>query len=180
MHRSHFQMPRVGGRKQPLHGNVQARPFDNPPRRLTLNTMHMMSQFCYNRSFDVLRKTTDRMITADTNNFAITQEKVRVTCFECGAGYRRIELNSRPVTKGEFHCLVCDNLLETFDGSRQVALRLTGSRENIRKFLVGPWDVADRHIAKFFCNARLGRYRGVADIEQASPRSLWLKLPTSA
>jgi hypothetical protein len=25
------------------------------------------------------------------------------------------------------------------------------------------------HIAKFFCNAKLGRYRGVADIEQASP-----------
>ena len=92
-------MPRVGGRKQPLHGNVQARPFDYPPRRLTLNTMHMMSQFCYNRSFDVLRKTTDRMITADTNNFAITQEKVRVTCFECGAGYRRIELAFRPGTR---------------------------------------------------------------------------------
>jgi hypothetical protein len=35
------------------------------------------------------------------------------------------------------------------------------------------------HIAKFFCNAKLGRYRGVADIEQASPRSIWLKLPTS-
>jgi hypothetical protein len=36
------------------------------------------------------------------------------------------------------------------------------------------------HIAKFFCNAKLGRYRGVADIEQASPRSIWLKLPTRA
>jgi hypothetical protein len=34
------------------------------------------------------------------------------------------------------------------------------------------------HIAKFFCNAKLGRYRGVADFEQASPRSIWLKLPT--
>jgi hypothetical protein len=34
-------------------------------------------------------------------------------------------------------------------------------------------------IAKFFCNAKLGRYRAVADIEQASPRSIWLKLPTS-
>ena len=36
------------------------------------------------------------------------------------------------------------------------------------------------HIAKFFCHAKLGRYRGMADIEQASPLSIWLKLPTSA
>jgi hypothetical protein len=33
-------------------------------------------------------------------------KKSEVTCFECGAGYRRIELNSRPGTKGEFRCLV--------------------------------------------------------------------------
>ena len=67
-------------------------------------------------------------------------KKSDVTCFECGAGYRWIELTSRSGTKGEFRCLVCDNLLETFDGSRQVAQQC--SRENIRKFLVGPWDVA--------------------------------------
>jgi len=70
-----------------------------------------------------------------------------VTCFECGAGYRRIELTSRPDTKGEFRCFVCDNLLEAFDGSRQAALRLTVQPENIRKFFCGPWDVADWHEA---------------------------------
>jgi hypothetical protein len=40
------------------------------------------------------------------------------------------------------------------------------------------WIFRSWHIAKFFCNAKLGRYRGVADFEQASPRSIWLKLPT--
>jgi hypothetical protein len=39
--------------------------------------------------------------------------------------------------------------------------------------------VSSWHIAKFFCHAKLGRYQGMADIEQASPRSIWLKLPTS-
>jgi hypothetical protein len=44
-----------------------------------------------------------------------------------------------------------------------------------------PWiTVCYWHIAKFFCNAKLGRYRGEADIEQASPRSIWLKPPTSS
>jgi hypothetical protein len=36
------------------------------------------------------------------------------------------------------------------------------------------------HIAKLFCNAKPGRYRGMANIEQTSPRSIWLKLPTRA
>jgi hypothetical protein len=35
------------------------------------------------------------------------------------------------------------------------------------------------HIAKSCCNAKLSRYRGMADIEQAAPPSIWLKLPTS-
>jgi hypothetical protein len=39
MHRSHFRMPRAGGRKQPWHGNVQGRPFDIPPRGLTARTI---------------------------------------------------------------------------------------------------------------------------------------------
>jgi hypothetical protein len=39
-------------------------------------------------------------------------KKSDVTCSECGAGYRRIELISRPGTRGEFRCLVCDNLLD--------------------------------------------------------------------
>jgi hypothetical protein len=40
-------------------------------------------------------------------------------------------------------------------------------------------DVAFWHIAKFFCNAKLGRYRSKADIEQAAFHSIWLKLPTT-
>lgn len=51
--------------------------------------------------------------------------KSDVTCPECQAGYRRIELQSKPGTFGEFRCLTCDHLLETFDGSANVALRLT-------------------------------------------------------
>jgi DNA transformation protein and related proteins len=41
-------------------------------------------------------------------------------------------------------------------------------------------EVRSWHIAKFFCHAKLGRCRGMADIEQASPLSIWLKLPTSS
>jgi transposase-like protein len=52
-------------------------------------------------------------------------KKSDVTCPECGAGYRRIELATRKGTKGEYRCLVCNHLLETFDGSTEVALRLT-------------------------------------------------------
>ena len=52
-------------------------------------------------------------------------QKSDVTCPECGAGYRRIELPSRPGAKGEFRCLTCDHTLELFDGSREVAIRLT-------------------------------------------------------
>ena len=59
-------------------------------------------------------------------------KKSDVTCPECGAGYRRIELVSKKGTKGEFRCLTCDHLLETFDGSTEVALRLTVQPEKIR------------------------------------------------
>jgi transposase-like protein len=51
--------------------------------------------------------------------------KSDVTCPECSAGYRRIELTSKPGAEGKFHCLVCGYLLEAFDGSTEVALRLT-------------------------------------------------------
>jgi hypothetical protein len=52
-------------------------------------------------------------------------KKSDVTCPNCRAGYRRIELASRPGAKGEYRCLLCDHLLEIFDGSTEVALRLT-------------------------------------------------------
>jgi predicted Zn finger-like uncharacterized protein len=44
-------------------------------------------------------------------------KKSDLTCPECGAGYRRIELASEPGRRGEYRCLVCDHVLEVFDGS---------------------------------------------------------------
>ena len=55
-----------------------------------------------------------------------------MTCPECSAGYRRIELVSQKGNKGKFHCLMCNHLLEVFDGSTQVALRLTVQPEKSR------------------------------------------------
>jgi transposase-like protein len=52
-------------------------------------------------------------------------QKSDMTCPKCGAGYRRIELISTPGAKGEFHCVTCDEMLEQFDGSRGIAIRLT-------------------------------------------------------
>ncbi|MGQ7368026.1 hypothetical protein ACTGXS_11125, partial [Streptococcus suis] len=52
-------------------------------------------------------------------------KKSDVICPQCLAGYRRIELESKPGSAGGFRCLTCDHLLETFDGSVSVALRLT-------------------------------------------------------
>jgi len=51
--------------------------------------------------------------------------KSDVTCPKCGAGYRRLEVESMPAASGEFRCLVYHRVLERFDGSRGVALRLT-------------------------------------------------------
>jgi predicted Zn finger-like uncharacterized protein len=51
--------------------------------------------------------------------------KSDITCPNCHAGYRRIELTTRPGAKGEYRCLLCGHLLETFDGSTEIAIRLT-------------------------------------------------------
>jgi transposase-like protein len=48
-----------------------------------------------------------------------------VTCPKCRAGYRRIEVASGKRTMGEYRCLLCDHVLEVFDGSTEVAIRLT-------------------------------------------------------
>src|SRR5205823_6300435 len=48
-----------------------------------------------------------------------------VICTECSAGFRRIELGSRRGTVGEFRCPLCNHLLEAFDGSTEIACRLT-------------------------------------------------------
>ena len=52
-------------------------------------------------------------------------KKSDVTCEYCGAGYRRIELTSLKGERGSYHCLVCKRVLEIFNGSTQVAYRLT-------------------------------------------------------
>ncbi|MBR1129725.1 hypothetical protein [Bradyrhizobium iriomotense] len=51
--------------------------------------------------------------------------KSDVICSECGAGFRRLELWSQPGEKGEYRCPACDTPLETFDGSKLIAYRLT-------------------------------------------------------
>ncbi len=51
--------------------------------------------------------------------------KSDVTCPKCKAGYHRIELTSGKKSKGEYRCLLCDHLLEVFDGASEVAIRLT-------------------------------------------------------
>jgi len=52
-------------------------------------------------------------------------KKSDVTCSECGAGFRRLELGSQPGEKGEYRCPVCGSPLEVFDGTRLIAYRLT-------------------------------------------------------
>jgi transposase-like protein len=59
--------------------------------------------------------------------------KSDVTCPKCNAGYRRIELMTRPGARGEFRCLLCKQILEVFDGSTEVALRLTVQPEKAWK-----------------------------------------------
>ncbi len=58
-------------------------------------------------------------------------KKSDITCPKCNAGYRRIELDSVAGTKGEFRCLLCGHVLEVFDGSAEVAIRLTVQPEKI-------------------------------------------------
>jgi hypothetical protein len=52
-------------------------------------------------------------------------KKSDLSCPECGAGYRQIELDSKPGNKGKYRCLVYDHVLEVFDGSKTVAIHLT-------------------------------------------------------
>ena len=52
-------------------------------------------------------------------------KKGDVTCSGCGAGFRRLELETAPATKGEYRCPACGWLLEKFDGDKFVAYRVT-------------------------------------------------------
>jgi transposase-like protein len=57
--------------------------------------------------------------------------KSDVACAQCHAGYRRIELATRKGTQGEFRCLLCNHVIEVFDGSTEVAIRLTVQPERL-------------------------------------------------
>jgi len=48
-----------------------------------------------------------------------------VTCPKCHAGFQRIELSSLRGTKSEYRCPICEHLLESFDGTKKIAYRLT-------------------------------------------------------
>ena len=54
-----------------------------------------------------------------------SMKKDDVTCPNCHAGFRRIEVFSRGGERGEYRCPVCAMLLEAFDGSTAIAYRLT-------------------------------------------------------
>jgi transposase-like protein len=54
-----------------------------------------------------------------------TMRKSDIICPKCNAGYRRIELPTRKGGKGEYRCLLCNHVLEVFDGSTEIAIRLT-------------------------------------------------------
>jgi hypothetical protein len=44
----------------------------------------------------------------------------------------RIELEARKGLPGQYKCLVCDRILEVFDGSREIAYRLTVQPSHLR------------------------------------------------
>ena len=54
-----------------------------------------------------------------------------IICPECRAGFRRIELHSRKGLVREFRCPLCNCLLETSDGSTEIAYRLTVAPEKL-------------------------------------------------
>jgi len=61
------------------------------------------------------------------------------TCPDCKAAFRRIELQSRKGMAREFRCPICNTLLETSDGSTEIAYRLTVTPEK--------WFESARHLS---------------------------------
>ncbi len=59
-------------------------------------------------------------------------KKGDVTCPDCFAGYRRIELETQKGRSGHYKCLICERVLEVFDGSREIAYRLTVQPADLR------------------------------------------------
>jgi len=58
-------------------------------------------------------------------------KKADIQCPDCSAGYRRLELTSNAGQTGAYRCLICDRVLEVFDGKTSVAYRLTVQPEKI-------------------------------------------------
>ena len=54
-----------------------------------------------------------------------------VICPQCNASFRRIELATRRGKAGEFRCSLCDRVLEVFDGSTEIAYRITVEPEKL-------------------------------------------------
>jgi hypothetical protein len=54
-----------------------------------------------------------------------------IICPGCHAGFRRIELTSRPGQPREFRCPLCQHLLEVTDGATDIAWRLTVAPEKL-------------------------------------------------
>jgi transposase-like protein len=52
-------------------------------------------------------------------------KKTDIQCPDCAAGYRRIELISKRGKADVYRCQVCNRALETFDGTTEIAYRLT-------------------------------------------------------
>jgi DNA polymerase II large subunit len=61
---------------------------------------------------DAARRVADRRNYEDIGATLRHMRRSDVICSECGAGYRRIELETRPGKQGEFRCRVCNHLLE--------------------------------------------------------------------
>ncbi len=61
----------------------------------------------------------------------LAMRKGDLICPGCKAGFRRIELDTRHGTAGEFRCPLCDCILEILDGSTEVAFRLTVAPERL-------------------------------------------------
>jgi hypothetical protein len=55
----------------------------------------------------------------------LTMNKSDIQCPDCAAGYRRIELVPKKGKPGQYRCLICARVLEVFDGSSEIAYRLT-------------------------------------------------------
>ncbi|WP_271671376.1 hypothetical protein [Bradyrhizobium sp. CCBAU 51627] len=52
-------------------------------------------------------------------------KKSDVTCSECGAGFRRLELTSERGIQGSYHCPACGTLIEELRAAPLVLYRLT-------------------------------------------------------